>query len=275
MSPRSDAVLADWHVHFHGCFELGAFLDAALDNFRAGAAELGVGADPAGALFLAEARRDRYFRSFVALAGREQGGDWSFRATDEETSLLAVHRHGQRLVVIAGRQIATREGLEVLALNSVRETPDGLGFDEALATARADGALAVVPWGFGKWWFRRGRIVARHLEAASGPPFYLGDNAGRPRIAPAPRLFGRARARGIWVLPGTDPLPFRSQMGKVARYGCALDGPIDDRRPAASLLRSVRERATQPACYGRLEGLGAFCAFQVAMLARKHGRLRG
>jgi len=60
---------------------------------------------------------------------------------------------------------------------------------------------------------------------------------------------------GVWVLPGSDPLPFRSQETRAGRYGFVLPERLDLNRPAAQIRRFLLECSEQPAIFGRREGL--------------------
>ncbi len=259
----------DCHVHFHECYEAETFFDAACANLGAAAA------GPAalqGVLLFTEARGDRWFRTFRADGGARRAGRWSFKPTGEETSLVAEHVDGARILLIAGRQIATREGLEVLALNRLEDYPDGLELQEVVDAVLAGGAIAVLPWGFGKWWFRRGGLVRQALQSNRGRPFFLGDNSGRLARTPRPTLFAQAIAAGVWVLPGTDPLPFPAQARRVGSYGCILRLALDPARPARAVIEALSGGVRQPRTYGRLERLGPFLRNQLAMQRLKRRR---
>lgn len=271
----ADAFLVDAHVHFYDCFDQTRFFEGALANFRAAAQGTGASSDPAGCLLFTESAGYNHFHRF-----REEGdggaGPWRFRDTGEASSLLAVRNGADRLLLVAGRQIVAREDLEVLALGCPVEIPDRMSLRETLSAVAEQEAVAVIPWGFGKWWFGRGRIMAELLGDADASGIYLGDNSGRPGFLPGPRLFDQARAREILILPGTDPLPFPGEAGQAGSFGFVLPGRLDPSRPTASLLQAVRAQTTQPATYGRLEGLVRFCRHQVAMQLRKRVRkLRG
>lgn len=260
------SVLVDAHVHVHPGFARDAFLDAALANFRREAAELGLRDEVLGCLLLAEMGPARWF--LRTRSGEEGTGAWRFEQTDEFESLVA-WRGDERLLVIAGRQIATREGLEVLALACDVGVPDGLPFGETLHRVRACGALPVLPWGFGKWWGKRGRLVAGALERRGSAPLFLGDNAGRPAVGSSPRLFLEAQARGVAVLPGSDPLPLPWHASRAGSYGFLLEGGLDEERPAADLRRRIRELREGPRAFGRLAPLPRFVRDQVALRRRR------
>lgn len=265
-------LLVDAHVHFYDVYERARFFDGALDNFQAAGAALGLRSEPAGCLLFTETARDHYFRRFRAEADGSAGGPWSFRHTGEDESLLACQDGGAQMLLVAGRQVATRDGLEVLALGCDAEFPDGRPLRETLEAVLGTGALAVLPWGFGKWWLGRGRLMADVLATVDPMHVFLGDNSGRPGLLPGPRLFTQARARAIRVLPGTDPLPFASEASKAGAFGFVLDAGLDPTRPAAALKEKLRSQSQQPRTFGRLETPWRFIDHQVRMQLRK--RLR-
>lgn len=271
-APAAEAsILIDAHVHVHRGFALDVFLDAAAGNLAAAARRLGVAAGQPGVLLLTEGAGARFFRRARDGAVRPAGGVWTLAANDDDPSLLALERGVPRLVLIAGRQVVTAEALEVLALGCDAELADGRPMAATLAAARRAGALVAVPWGFGKWWLRRGRLLAELIAREDPSDFFLGDNGGRPR-GPEPKLFARAAERGIRLLPGSDPLPFPSQVGRVGSYGCRLAGALDIARPAAGLARLLRDPATRPRPFGAAMPWLPFLRAQAAMQLRKRRR---
>lgn len=261
------SVLVDAHVHVHPGFARDAFLEATLGNFRRAAIELGLGEGFLGCLLLAEMGPARWFHR--AWRGEEGEGTWCFERTGEAESLVARRVSGEQLLVIAGRQIATREGLEVLALAGEAGVPDGLLFGETLHRVRASGALPVLPWGFGKWWGRRGALVAGALDRRGSALLFLGDNGGRPDLSGEPRLFREAQARGVAVLPGSDPLPLPWHAGRAGSYGFVLEEGLDPERPAGELRQRVRDLHRSPRVFGRRAPLPRFLRDQVALRSRR------
>ncbi|MDH3455952.1 MAG: hypothetical protein OER90_03845 [Gemmatimonadota bacterium] len=267
---NTSIVLVDCHVHYHGIFDVDTFFDAAVTNFRAAASGQGALEPSEHVLMLTESAGQDYFTAFRAAAGETQTERWRFTRTAEPVSLLAQRADGARVTLVAGRQIATSGGLEVLALGTNRHYPDDGDFLDTIGQVLADGSLAVVPWGFGKWWFRRGRQVAQAIRALHGRVFFLGDNGGRLRYGSPPNLFEEARGLGVWTLPGSDPLPLRNHQTRAGSYGCILNVPLDPSRPAASLAEQLATASDQPPTYGQLQSLAGFCGAQVAMQVRKH-----
>ncbi len=263
-----DRALIDAHVHLHDCFSTPAFLGAARDVFRAASARLGIAAAP-GVLLLTEGAGEDAFVRLAEGAGETGPGGWEVRRTAEERSLVAGRDGVDELVLVAGRQIATGDGLEVLAPATRRRFRDGRPLVETLEEVREAGGPAVVPWGFGKWWGRRGRLLAGLVDAADPGWFFLGDNGGRPRGVPALGLFRQAAARGVRVLPGSDPLPFPGHAARAGSYGFVLERPLDSERPAASLLAALADPATRPRPYGRRRSPLPFVVDQLRMQLRK------
>jgi len=263
----STLVLVDAHVHIHPGFSRDAFFDGAMANFRRSAAELGRPNDFLGCLLLAEMGAARWFRR--ARNGEEGDGVWSLERTGEAESLVARRSSGETLLVIAGRQIATREGLEVLALANDAGVTDGLPFGEVLHRVRASGALPVLPWGFGKWWGKRGKLVAGALARRGSALLFLGDNAGRLAGGGEPALFREARHRGVTVLPGSDPLPLLWHVQRAGSYGFLLEGELSRESPAGDLRRRIRELRESPRYFGRRVGLQGFLRDQVALRGRR------
>ena len=259
-------LVGDAHVHVHRAFDLDRFFDAAAARANERGAPL--------LLLLSECAGDQAFRALHAQAwGASPEGPRAVRhrlhPTAEATSLAFAPTGGAEPAgfLIAGRQLISEEGIEVLALalepsHALAEAPDRRADAAALVRAVLDaGAAAVLPWGLGKWLGRRGRRVA---ELASDPAlraeplFLLGDTAHRfrPWRRPAPL---RPPAR---VLAGSDILPVAGAERRVARYGFALDAPLDPDRPGLSFLEALR-RGCVPRSVGRRESFAATLAEQL------------
>ncbi len=267
------AVLVDAHVHLYDCFDRAGFFDSALNNFRRAAQQLGLPIETPGCLMFTETSKDHAFESLI-IQHELDGGRWKFHPASEGRSLVAALEGKDALTVIAGRQVVTREGLEVLALCCNEGFTDGRAVEHTIEKVIEAGGLPVLPYGVGKWSGARGLIVDELLKSALGSRLMLGDNAGRLAMSGEPKQFALARERGVWVLPGTDPLPFPSQAKGVGRYGMALTGVIDPAMPAASVKRLIETANQQPQIFGRADGLIRFLWLQSAMQMRKRLRKR-
>lgn len=269
--------LIDAHAHIYHCFDENIFLDGALKNFRAAGASLECPTEPIGWLLLTESSGCHFFRQFRTKATLRSESRWTFLKTAEDCSLITCRSgvQGTRFVVVAGRQIVTSERLEVLALGTSSEFPDGLGLRATLDSVIESGAIAVLPWGFGKWWFRRGKLVGEVLRAFDPEHLYVGDNGGRPAFLPLSKLIDLAATRNIYNLPGSDPLPFGTQNRTAGGHGFVLRGEVDLRRPAEGLKSLLRRQQSQPQTYGGTETMGRFLRNQFRIQARRlYGRPR-
>ena len=252
-------ILVDAHVHIYDCFDLQSFLDSALKNFKAEAARCGQENSFTALLLLTETAKENWFHRLAGYAGNKSGtgtksiGYWTFHRTNENCSLYARRRDNQELFLIAGRQIVTAEGLEVLALATAQTFTDGSPTVELIEAVKESSGIPVIPWGFGKWMGKRGAILKNILRKEKDSFLFLGDNSGRPVFLPRPSLFELAKEKGIRVLPGSDSLPFPSESHRVGSFGLSIQETITRERPASDLKRILLDPKTRFQAYGNLE----------------------
>ena len=206
---------------------------------------------PIGALLLTQAASEEVFEW---LRDQSRVGAWSVERIESEPQSLHLKRQDEEMLVVCGRQIATQQGLEVLALGTDQKFADGLGLENTLAEVRKSGALPVLPWGFGKWFGRRGRRVRDVLAGRVSEPLWVGDSGGRLRGLRRPKLLDEAESRAIRVLPGTDPFPFKRDYRRVGGFGCLVAVTYDRSRPWQSIVERLGEMRTSPQPYGRATG---------------------
>ncbi len=252
-------------MHCHRNLDPSAFLNHAARNFvMAAAASSG---RPAGGVLLFSEMPDA--NVFAEMAASGEVGDWAIRPTGEPISLVAERVDALPLLLVAGRQIVTREGLEILILGATGPFTETVDLPTGVAMGQAAGGLAVLPWGFGKWWGSRGRVLDAFLATATPGTVFLGDNGGRLAGAGEPHQFARARERRIPILPGSDPLPLDGDAHRAGSYGFVVDGPLDPTRPAAALKARLLALRQQPPGFGRLQPFWHFLANQFGMQWRK------
>jgi hypothetical protein len=151
------------------------------------------------------------------------------------------------LLIVAGRQIVTKEGLEILGLATHSPIPDGLSAHGVLCRLRNSDALAVLPWGVGKWLGKRGHLVDELIAETPSGQLFLGDNGGRPSWWSVPQF-----SRKVRVLAGSDPLPLAGTTAEIGRFGSRITGELDESRPVAHLKQLLRDPHTRISTYGRL-----------------------
>lgn len=267
--PSVCRIAVDAHVHFHTRARVPGTLDAATSNF--GIVQQAGRCDGPGMLLLAQNAGERVFEW---LREQAQVGDWSVSPAECEPQSLWLRSRKGQLAVVCGRQVIAERGLEVLALGTLGLIEDGLGLERTLAAVDASGAVAVLPWGFGKWTGRRARRIRAQLQSPSVSGLWVGDNGGRLQSLPRPRLLAEAEAHGIGVLPGTDPFPFGDDYRRVGNFGFVVEVALDPARPWQSIRAALAGQGRSPPAYGRGEGWLGFLFKQTWIQVDKRLRRR-
>ena len=268
-------ILVDAHVHIYDCFDLEIFFDSAYFNFKSAAERLGHGNEFSGVLLLAETSKDNWFQHLSEYADGKDlpdgrtAGEWKFYHTDENCSLFANSMKAQNLFIIAGRQIMTSEGLEVLSLISSDVYEDGISIKKAVKEVYETGSIPVLPWGVGKWLGNRGKIISDLILSENSYPVNLGDNSGRPVFWKRPMLFNIAERNSISILPGSDSLPYVSDQMKTGSYGFWINRAIDRQRPAHTLKLILVDEKSTIFPYGHPESIIRFFRNQIRMQLKK------
>lgn len=232
-------------MHFHDAMRVAPTLDAAAVNFKAA----GRRADGLlGVLLLTQADTERVFET---LQESPRARDWQVGPASAETETLIARRGTEYVAIVCGRQLRTGEGLEVLALGTREEFPDGLPLADAIASVQNAGAVAVLPWGFGKWLGARGRKIEHAFSCGAPERLFAGDNGGRVGSLPMPRLIRKAAARGFRVLPGSDPFPFAGDQRRVGGFGFMAGTELPLSAPWRALRTWLLGSAGSPLAYGR------------------------
>jgi len=226
-------LIADTHVHYYPCYEAERFWNAAASNLERAIGATGT--PVVRALYLTE-RQDCH-----AFAAWRDAGEAA--STEQPWCLKKTGPDGTEIHVLAGRQIATAERLEVHALCATATFEDGLSLDESIHAVREAGGVVVLPWAPGKWLGERGRKVAAAAAADRGA-IHLADSSTRPVGWPEPAVFKTHRQAGGVVLAGSDPYPYAGQEQMVGQFGCAWTGLPETLTPAL-LCREALNQAPE------------------------------
>lgn len=266
------AAFVDCHVHYYDSYDPNRFLDAAAENLSTAARRHGCQAgDWIGCMLLADHPRAAGMER-LALAARDRRlTSWRLATTDEDSTLTVQRDDGVQLHFLGGRQIVTREKLEVLALGCSCEISAGLSATDTLQQANACGAIPVLPWGLGKWWFRRGALLRELIEAFEHGKicrFFLGDNGGRPRCSTSPAIFRRGAAAGLKTLPGSDPLPVSGGERNAGRLGIVLPEFTAGCNLVSTIAGRLDALREQPQTFGNRVSLRRFCREQALLRLR-------
>ena len=262
---KDAVVLVDAHVHVYPNFNVARLLSCAAANFARHAMVHSLeNAAWQGVLLLAETHSCDWFARTRA-AGVSKFDTWTVSpALGDDISLLASSPGQKDLVVVAGRQVNSREGIEVLTLANDCRVADGLPLRETIQRGIGANAVVVLPWGVGKWLGRRGGLVREAMRGVE--PIFSGDNSARPWFWPRPAAFAVGEERGRPVLPGTDPLPLPGEESRVGSCGFAMRGALGETNPGVELRDRLLGAATtslQP--FGARERLHTFALNQIKL----------
>ncbi len=246
--------LIDGHVHIYDCFDMQLFCDSAYENFHRQAIRLNRGDDFCGVLLLAEKAGQKEFRQISASLERGQEihfGHWKVSLTEEPYTLEITNSKGNTLYLVQGRQLNSREGLEVLALVSADNICDNTPLVDQVKEIRKKRAIPVIPWAFGKWLGKRGGLLKLFIQKEKKHSYFLGDNGGRPFLFPS-RLFAeyKKQQRSI-ILSGSDPLPLENEENRIGSFGIYIDQKPEGNAIGAQIQNLLENANARFICYGK------------------------
>ena len=221
----------DSHVHLYGEFDL----DVLFSCFMASARRAAPGADAYAMAVMLRSFQPSLGDALHASPVR----DWKLEESAAGT--FTASRGDDRITILPARQVAAAERIEALGLFGEAMVPDGLPLSETITRLREASFTPVLAWGLGKWLFSRSRMVNSVLNdaIASGDSLLIGDSALRPVFWLEPCQYRVARAHGIRVLHGSDPLPRPGQERRAGSYGSVIEADLDADAPAESLMSAI------------------------------------
>lgn len=191
----------DFHVHWYSQFNQQLILKTVANRVRSLKCDAAV-------LFLTE-RLDCSFYQQKAPAGAAK--------------LLLHDADGLSVLLVPGFQCITQEGLEVHALNTLIRPPEKLSLAETVKSVIESGARAVIPFGVGKWFGRRGKVLDAFLNTPLASQVFLSDSRHRPLGWPTPRHFS-----GRKILNGSDPLDLSGEERALLSFGSSCSLPVEN-----------------------------------------------
>jgi hypothetical protein len=224
-------LVVDTHAHLYDEYELKEALVEASRNLLKLKEKLNAPKDATLALFLV----DRYGQNSFDMIRKKIP---SYVREETPLTMFLQLPTNEKLLLIRGYQIVTRERLEVLALCSRKRVSDGNGFSETIKECLGESSAVVLPWSFGKWMFGRGIILLQFLltnvyRAKNENLFYrnifLGDILRRNKYSPSPFLLS-SQFVGRNILRGSDPLPGKENQQYLGRDGNLIEFSIEQNR---------------------------------------------
>lgn len=258
----------DSHVHIHKSFNPNTFFQNVFNNFEKMANEHFNKSQWIGVLCLTEMQGVNFFSKICSEDNFLSAELFTINTTDERISIIVENNKKQRIVIIAGKQIISKEGIEVLALFSDDQFDEKIETSSLIKIINGKKGIPVLPWGVGKWIGNKGKVIKELLGSKLN--FYIGDNSGRLKLLPEPSLFKTAINNNHFVLHGTDALPISTQVNKTGKFGFILDIDLDLNKPAEILKKKLLELKKQPTSFGSLECPHTFFRNQILMQVNKY-----
>jgi hypothetical protein len=273
MMMKKTRLMVDGHVHIYDCYNLETFFKTAVQNLEYFYDLYYSNGSPfERILLLTEGKTNDFFSQFKENSSFPNDTGYHFLSTKEEVSIILAKENKRLGYLLKGRQIVTEENLEVLAIGSGQTIEDGLPIETVLERIMDKEEMAVLAWGFGKWLFRRGKIIKRLIKNYSSPYLLVGDNSGRPTSWPIPHLFKRARGLNISIINGSDPLPFAGEETKVGSYGFSVEGDFNEDEPAKSLRDILVSPGPTIGFFGQRDNTISFIKRQSKIYSKKYSK---
>lgn len=239
--PKITAI--DSHVHIYPDWDIDVVLNTAYFNLSKNTPKK----PDVCVLFLSEICGHNFFEK-----AKDKNGDlWEIQHTEEKNSLKAVYGN-KEIIIIAGRQIKTKDNIEILALGLLEEKKDGLDADEILSSlAKPDNnVLSILPFSAGKWLGKRGKKVKAILNE-NKYHLLMGDIKDRPFLFAYEPIFKLAKKNNIKIIRGSDPLYFEDEINKIGSFGFYINDIPDIKKPAASLIKMLIENDVAMTPFGK------------------------
>lgn len=264
-------LLVDGHLHVYDCYNLEKFFQNAIANLES-AARLNFPDDEQrqNIFLLTEGKENRFFKTFKETGTLPNQRDFRFLDTGESCSLMLTRDGKTAGYVLNGRQIVTRENLEVLHVATDTYIPDGEPIQQVVESIISNNQIAILAWGVGKWMFQRGKIISDLIRNYQSPYLFIGDNSARPVLFPTPGLYKTARQKGIRLLNGSDPLPFAGEESKPGSFGFSVKGRFDPQKPAHSLKQILTNPDSAIEFFGQRDRCASFFSRQSKIYLKKY-----
>jgi len=269
---KNRTIFIDGHVHLYDNFDPDSFISSITDNFnRYAKSKDHIYSDAAKMIFLTESKDNDFFGRIEDNSLPIKNLDIHSEKTGEKGSLLLKQNGNDLFYIIKGRQIVTKENLEILSIGpSSAKIEDGLPAFEVLELIKEQNDIAILAWGVGKWLFKRGEIVKNILETFDYPLLLVGDNSARPSVWLKPFIYRKADKSGIPIVNGSDPLPLEGESQRAGSYFFMVKGKFDSDKPMRSVKEILSSDSNRLKFFGERDSLLTFCKRQSKILLKKY-----
>lgn len=276
---KQAVLLIDGHVHIYPFYNLKQALQNGINNLRHAAKKLSDFnlkknegyAEYASLIWLLAERTDCHFIEDAAKSGQKIKNNEFKLIPDDKKEAIIVEKGGKPILYIcSGRQIITKEGLEIISLASKLFLKDReKTIDDIIKNIIDSNGIPALNWAPGKWFFSRGKVVRRLLEEQSPENLLICDTSLRTTLWPVPKLMALAQKLGFKVIAGSDPLPFYGEEKYLGSYGFCLRGEFNLYRPLDSIRSLLRKPEKNISLIGKRNDIVTFCQRQYKILSEQ------
>ena len=264
-------IAIDGHVHLYEVYDLMKAVESGVRNLNDGSKKFSSEVIP---VWLLVERSDASFFDQIYKSPKSYGNNrLKFNKGNDDLTIV-VEQDGQSILYIfAGRQLVTKEGLEVLSLISNLNIPDRQkSIDEVIQEVKDSGGIPTLNWAPGKWFFNRGKIIARQIQEKSTNDLFIGETTLRNTLWPEPKLVKQARKKGFPIIAGSDPLPFKGEENSIGSFGFLIEGEFDSEKPAQSLRDLMNSKGKDIRIIGKRNDIFTFASRQYKIMMEKRTR---
>jgi hypothetical protein len=260
MSINSITLLIDGHIHVYNHYDLSFSIYQSIENLQRSARPVG---DWVPIWLLAE-RSDCHFFDEVVHSDRT---GLKIEPHQSEPCLIVKENDKPILYIMAGRQIVSTDGLEVISVATKEFIPDRTKSTMQIVEQLAkNGGISIINWAPGKWFFSRGKVVQQLIEHFSPKELLVGDTTLRMSLWPMPKLMKQAAAKGFKIIAGSDPLPFKKEERMMGQYGFRIFGDFEVNTPATSLVHLLKDSSVPIHLIGKRNTVPKFVIRQTKIM---------
>lgn len=267
-------LLIDGHVHLYPVFDLMSAIKHGRENLFSNSNKENIDSTKAVPIWLLVERSDTNF--FDKLANSPDSynlGDIKFVNANDNLTIRVENDSQPILYIFAGQQLVTEKNLEVLSLVSDFNVPDKKKpMDEVIQEIKDVGGIPALNWAPGKWFGYRGRIIYEQIEKQKPENIYIGETTMRPKGWLKPKLIKKAEQKGIRVMAGSDPLPFKGEENEIGSFGFIIQGEFEPDNPARSLRKIFSDPSKKLTLIGKRNNIFKFSKRQYKIMGEKKTR---
>lgn len=261
----------DGHVHLYPVYDLKKAVECGVRNLIDHSKKISSNVIPVW--LLVERSDANFFDQIYQSPEKYENGEVKFKQGNDDLTIVVEKNKEPILFVFAGRQLVTKEGLEVLSLISNLNIPDRQkSIDEVIQAVTDSGGIPTLNWAPGKWFFNRGKVIARQIKEKSINEIFIGETTLRNTLWPEPKLVKQARKKGFPIIAGSDPLPFKGEEKGIGSFGFTIEGDFGPEKPAQSLRDLMNQNREDIKIIGHRNNIFTFARRQYKIMMEKRTR---